>query len=179
MSNLTVLEKRKLERLLQVGSGYVLNLSDSTFEAAHNAYMMNEPCALFYRVATELVERALRGESSLRVPEALAVLLQTWSTARYQFRPFNNQHFDYIEFVVLKYLQDLLGFRARSIESFSTADEAAIRLWGFRGSLGLCGCGEVPTSLDTTPFPPLGHRYSRSIRRFRATGEKQRTLQRL
>lgn len=33
MSNLTMLEKRKLERLFQMGSGYVLNFSNTTFDA--------------------------------------------------------------------------------------------------------------------------------------------------
>lgn len=31
MSNLTAIEKRKLERVLGMGSGYVLNLSNRTF----------------------------------------------------------------------------------------------------------------------------------------------------
>jgi hypothetical protein len=33
------------------------------------------------------------GKTKLSVPEALAVLLQTWNRAFYRFTPFDTQHF--------------------------------------------------------------------------------------
>lgn len=53
-------------------------------EAAREAFQSNEPRDLFYRAATELVDLAIRGKTSLSVAEALAVLLQTWNQAYYQ-----------------------------------------------------------------------------------------------
>jgi hypothetical protein len=45
-------------------------------------YGENEPRDLFYRVAKDLIERAIRGRTEFSLAEALAVLLQTWN-ARY------------------------------------------------------------------------------------------------
>ena len=125
------------------------------FEAAHDAYMLNEPRDLFYRAATELVDRALQGASSLNVPEALAVLLQTWNKAYYQFKPFTNRHFEDIERVVSEHWQDLKDFRARSIESFSAADEPAIKtIFGdFEEVLGPVGAAKCLHLLARHFFP--------------------------
>ena len=59
---------------------------------ARKAFEAREPRGLFYRAATELVVLALRGATSLTVAEALAVLLQTWNKAYYQYRKFDNAH---------------------------------------------------------------------------------------
>jgi len=66
-------------------------------EAAREAFESNEPRDLFYRVATELVDLAIRGKTSLSVAEALAVLLQTWNQAYYRYRSFDSEHFADIE----------------------------------------------------------------------------------
>lgn len=45
--------------------------------AARAEFKRVEPRALFYRAATELVDLAWKGQSSLSLAEATAVLLQT------------------------------------------------------------------------------------------------------
>jgi len=67
-----------------------LKLARRTFEE-------NEPRDLFYRAATELVDLAIKKEVKLTLGEALAVLLQTWNKAYYQYHPFDKQHFNDIE----------------------------------------------------------------------------------
>jgi hypothetical protein len=44
-------------------------------QAAREAFEANETRDLFYRAATELVDLATRGQTSLNVAEAVAVLL--------------------------------------------------------------------------------------------------------
>jgi hypothetical protein len=77
---------------------------------------------LFYRVATELIEFALTGKTSITLAEALAVLLQTWNAQYYQFRPFTLQHFADIEALLQKHLDDALRFRSRGIQSVRKSD---------------------------------------------------------
>ena len=48
-------------------------------EAARITFEEHEPRDLFYRAATELVDLAISGKTSLNLAEALAVLLITWN----------------------------------------------------------------------------------------------------
>jgi hypothetical protein len=91
-------------------------------DEARRRFQEYEPRDLFYRVATELIELALAGETRITVPEALAVLLQTWNAQYYQYRPFTEQHFREIEQLLETHLKTVLSFRDRSIESVSQAD---------------------------------------------------------
>ncbi|HIE51150.1 MAG TPA: hypothetical protein EYP85_05280 [Armatimonadetes bacterium] len=95
-------------------------------EAAREAFETNEPRDLFYRAATELVDLAMQGMTSLSVTEALAVLLQTWNKAFYRYNPFDSQHFSDIECVVSYHKQALSVFRQRSIEDFNSKDEPIV-----------------------------------------------------
>src|SRR5438874_5045494 len=72
-------------------------ISANALKKARKAFEANEPRNLFYRAATELVDLALQGAMSLTVAEALAVLLQTWNKAYYQYHKFDNVHFTHIE----------------------------------------------------------------------------------
>jgi hypothetical protein len=53
---------------------------------------------VFYRAATYLV-----GQAPLTVPEALAVLLQTWNRAYYQYHPIQPDHFERIDALLDRY----------------------------------------------------------------------------
>lgn len=55
-------------------------------DTAHQLFGQYEPRDVFYRAATDLVRMVLAGESSVTLSEALAVLLQTWNRAYYQYR---------------------------------------------------------------------------------------------
>lgn len=83
---------------------------------ARRLFQQNEPRDLFYRVATELVGLAFRRATSIRLAEALAVLLQTWNKARYQYKKFDTEHFADIEALVSRYKRELARLRRKSIE---------------------------------------------------------------
>jgi len=90
-------------------------------------FQINEPRDLFYRAATELVDLAIRGTTSVSVAEALAILLQTWNRAYYTYRAFDNQHFSDIERLLNCHDQTLLSFRQRPIEGFCDKDEIVVK----------------------------------------------------
>jgi len=122
---------------------------------AHEIFETNEPRDLFYRAATELVDLAIRGATSLSLAEALAVLLQTWNRAFYRFRKFNLQHFSDIECCLNDHEQVLLSFRQRSIESFCEEDEIVVkRVFGdFEEILGPVGAAKCLNLLAPRFFP--------------------------
>jgi hypothetical protein len=96
-------------------------------ERARADYERREPRDLFYRAATELVKLAIRDPRSLSLAEALAVLLQTWNRAYYQYhhRRFDARHFSDIEELVRCHERRLLdNLRRRSIDGLADADEA-------------------------------------------------------
>jgi hypothetical protein len=66
----------------------------------HDTFEKHEPRDLFYRVATELISLATGDvvtTFSFSVPEALAVLLQTWNSAYYRYHKFDEVHFKKLE----------------------------------------------------------------------------------
>lgn len=93
---------------------------------ARDLFEANEPRDLFYRAATVLVELSFRGKSSLTLAEALAVLLQTWNRAFYQYRPFDAEHFAYIECLLGQNLATLTDLRCRRITTFCDQDESTV-----------------------------------------------------
>jgi len=132
-------------------------------EAARTYYESLEPRDLFYRAATELVDRAIREDTPLSLArnvlhratgdaaplnlvEALAVLLRTWNSAFYRFhhRTFDAKHFADINKLVSRHHKSLLALRARSIESRSNADEGEVRslFAAFEGVLGPVGAAK-------------------------------------
>jgi hypothetical protein len=124
-------------------------------EVSRQAFEEMEPRDLFYRAATELAGLALRGESGLRLTEALAVLLQTWNKGYYRFHPFHSQHFSDLEHSVDGHQQELADFRKRSIENFSERDEAVIEglFADFEEVLGPVGAAKCLHLLAPRFFP--------------------------
>lgn len=124
-------------------------------EEARRVFEEREPRDLFYRAATELVALSLEGKTALTVAEALAVLLQTWNRMFYRYRKFNSQHFADIERLLHDYHSELMGYRQRSIESFSQADEAqVVRLFrDFEAVLGPVGAAKCLHLLAPRFFP--------------------------
>ncbi len=95
-------------------------------EFARATLERNEPRAFFYKVATELVDLALRSATNLSIAEAMAVLLQTWNSDYFQYRPFDRQHCADIERVVATYRTQILAFRPRTLDSLVPADSPQI-----------------------------------------------------
>jgi hypothetical protein len=113
-------------KMAKASHSYKLTLRQ--INAARRAFETREPRGLFYRAATELVSLALRRNTSLTLAEALAVLLQTWNKAFYQFTTrFDKRHFADIERVIRKRRRALLLFRHRAIPTLSKADRPTVK----------------------------------------------------
>ncbi|MBI1831230.1 MAG: hypothetical protein HYR84_07260 [Planctomycetes bacterium] len=130
-----------------------ITLSD--LEASAAKFKSIEPRGLFYHAATTLVELAIEGNGKLKTAEALAVLLQTWNKAYYQYRPFTEQHFLDIERVIQEHWPALIEFRKRSIGSIIAADEdtVAVVFASFEHVLGPVGAAKSLHLLAPSFFP--------------------------
>jgi len=92
------------------------------------AFRHSEPRDLFYRVATELIDLSIRKATTLSVPEARAVLLQTWNKNFYRFRDeaFSEEHLKEIEDLVNSQWAQIVAFRQRSVETLTAKDHPVI-----------------------------------------------------
>jgi len=125
-------------------------------QKARKVFLKNEPRDLFYRIATELIELAINGKTEVTLSEALAVLLQTWNRAYYQFRPFDNEHFSKIDHLIERYGEKIIAdFRTRSILSVCKRDENKIcNIFGvFEHVLGPVGAAKSLHLLAPRFFP--------------------------
>jgi hypothetical protein len=122
---------------------------------AQAAFELSEPRGLFYRAATELVDLALRGGTSLSVAEALAVLLQTWNKARYQYRKFDSDHFADIDSLLVKHRTSLAKYRTQAIDQLTGEVSAAIAtlFHDFESVLGPVGAAKALHLLAPSFFP--------------------------
>lgn len=122
---------------------------------AREAFEANEPRDLFYRAATELVDLALRGATSLTVAEALAVLLQTWNKAYYQYRKFDNAHFASIERLLSKHQATLARYRNQAIDDLDRRERTTIAnlFQAFEDVLGPVGAAKALHLLAPRLFP--------------------------
>lgn len=122
---------------------------------AKKVFEAHEPRDLFYRAAMELVALSREGKTSLTVAEALAVLLQTWNKAFYQYKRFDEQHFKDIEQLIKNHFSVLISYNERSIESFSQEDEQeVVRLFmDFESVLGPVGAAKCLHLLAPKFFP--------------------------
>jgi hypothetical protein len=94
--------------------------------AACEVFQSQESREVFYRVAIELIDLAMRGVTSLRVAEALAVLLQTWNQAFYRFHKFDPQHAGDLERILAFHQYTLAIFRQRSLQNLCDADRLSV-----------------------------------------------------
>jgi hypothetical protein len=136
----------------------------SEVEAARRAFEANEPRDLFYRAATELVDLAIHGKTSLSVAEAVAVLLQTWNQAYYRFHKFTDEHFTDIESLIARHKESVLSFRQRALETFADRDEATVvqLFQDFEIVLGPVGAAKCLHLLSPSFFPLWDRRITES-----------------
>ena len=122
---------------------------------AHEAFEANEPRDLFYRVATELIALALRNATSLTVAEALAVLLQTWNKAYYQYHRFDNAHFASLQRLLSKHQATLARYRDQLIDDLDPHEETAIAglFHAFEELLGPVGAAKALHLMAPKLFP--------------------------
>lgn len=113
---------------------------------AHKVFLREEARDLFYRVATDLVERSIRGESGLSLGEAVAVLLATWNRRFYQRgRRCDARHVDMIDKAIQSRHEMFAAYRGRTIDTLSDADERHIvrdfaSFEDFLGPVGTAKC---------------------------------------
>ncbi len=93
---------------------------------ARQIFRSRESRDVFYRAATYLVEQALQGRAPITLSEALAVLLQTWNRAYYQYHPPGPDHLDQIDALLDQYASWRHRIRDRTIDTFSSADGAEL-----------------------------------------------------
>ena len=124
-------------------------------ENARRTFVQREPRHLFYKVATELVDLSLKGATRISLAEALAVLLQTWNKAHYQYRGFDEQHFKDIEQLISSNQAAVTKFRSREISSFAKMDEDVVRVLfnRFAQVLGPVGAAKCLHLLAPMFFP--------------------------
>jgi hypothetical protein len=122
---------------------------------AREQYTEHEPRALFYRAAIALMGLATRGKPALTTAETLAVLLQTWNKAYYQYRPFDRRHLAEIDRTLEEQRTALTTFRERSIEESAAEDETMVMtvFAGFEQVLGPVGAAKALHLLAPNFFP--------------------------
>jgi hypothetical protein len=118
---------------------------------AHKTFHEKETRDLFYRVATYLVSQAIKGDRAFTVPEALAVLLQTWNAQYYRFHSFDSD-FQGIKQLWLEYEQRLREWSTRTIQDFEISDVSDV-YQAFEGVLGQVGAAKTLHLLCPRLFP--------------------------
>lgn len=106
-------------------------------------------------MATDLVERTIKGQAELTLAESLSVLLLTWNNAYYRFRGFDEDHLVEIERLVDENLSAILGYRAREITALKEWEGPQIKkLFGdFEKELGPVGAAKALHMLAPLFFP--------------------------
>jgi hypothetical protein len=124
---------------------------------ARVAFDAHEPRDVFYRVATKMVDTALRGGTppSFSLADALAVLLQTWNKAHYQYHKFDNAHFASIEGLLSKHKTTLAGYRGQAIDDLRLQEKTTVvnLFQAFEDVLGPVGAAKVLHLLAPRLFP--------------------------
>jgi hypothetical protein len=95
---------------------------------ARQTFRSRESRDVFYRAATYLVEQALQGLAPITLSEALAVLLQTWNRAYYQYHPPGPDYLDRIDALLDQHASWRRRIRDRTISTFSSADGAELEV---------------------------------------------------
>jgi hypothetical protein len=154
-------------------------ITTSDVKKAHKAFQTNEPRDLFYRAATVLVDLALRRPTSLTVAEALAVLLQTWNKAYYQYhRKFDNAHFAKIERLLSKNQRGLARYRKMAIDRLHNREgpDVAKLFHAFESVLGPVGAAKALHLLAPRLFPiwdrTIAKAYGLALRKAGSNGDR-------
>src|SRR5258708_2422669 len=95
---------------------------------AHSTFADKEARDLFYRVATELVDRAFKQRTRISIGESIAVLLATWNRRFYQRgRRCDRRHVEMIDEGLEGRQVEFRAYRRRSLESLRDSEETVIR----------------------------------------------------
>lgn len=126
-------------------------------EEARTTFEARESRDLFYRAATELIRLAATEDAALSLSEALAVLLQTWNRAFYQYRGgFKKADFAALESLLERSRKLMETFAHRAIDGLAEdRDEDAIETLfdDFERVLGPVGAAKSLHLLAPAFFP--------------------------
>ncbi len=124
-------------------------------EKARIAFEENEPRDLFYRVATTLIEQAIKGNLDVSITDSVAALLQTWNMSYYRFRKFDAAHFEEIQRIIEEHPEVIVDLRQRNIGSLKTSDEVSVvsMFTDFEEVLGPVGAAKCLHLLAPDFFP--------------------------
>ena len=111
---------------MSAGDGSGIWPTAADLAKARQTFRSRESRDVFYRAATYLVEQALQGLAPITLSEALAVLLQTWNRAYYQYHPPGPDHLDRIDALLDQHASWRRRIRDRTINTFSSADGAEL-----------------------------------------------------
>lgn len=101
--------------------------SETDLARAHAEFLKSEPRAVVYDACALMIEQALQ-KKHLSIALPSLALLQSWNFALYEGgqAEMDEKHFADLESVLRLEQDTLLGFRARSIQSCSAADERKV-----------------------------------------------------
>lgn len=129
----------------------------SQIARARRLYQKSESRDLFYHVATELIRLGLSKETRVTIPEALAVLLQTWNASYYRFRgKFGDRDFERLDSLWRQEKPTLLVFRTKLITRYRLerdGTEVARIFSVFDGAVGRVGAAKALHLLAPRYFP--------------------------
>jgi hypothetical protein len=153
-------------------------ITSADLKKARRAFEANEPRDLFYRAATELVRLALQRRTSLTVAEALAVLLQTWNKAYYQYHKFDGAHFSNIEALFLEHRVTLASYRNKAIGHIDERERTTIEsmFQAFETVLGPVGSAKALHLFAPRLFPlwdrTIAKAYGLALRKAGSNGDR-------
>jgi len=151
-------EWKRIDRLATraISSATMPSVSDLT--KAHKIFFTKERRDVFYRAAILLMPLALNGQINLSPADVLEIVLQTWNSQFYRYRPWNPEHHQDIEQLVADFQVQISAARARTISSCSkgfSGDEGWVWLIfaKFRNVLGPVGAAKALHLLAPEFFP--------------------------
>ena len=132
-------------------------------EAAQAEFKRVERRDLHYRAARELIRLQDAGLTSITLPEALTILLQSWNKTYYRFRRFD---YDGLDALWSEWQKRFEPFRKREIASYTPTDEAEIEAMfaAFSDVLGPVGAAKSLHLLAPRFFPIWDDRIAKAYR---------------
>jgi len=93
---------------------------------ARKRFLDLEPRQVFYRIATEKVEDALKGQGPYTLAEAIHLLLLSWNFRYYRTHTIDEAYRRSVGAILEKYRDMVRRYRERSIDSFQSEDEVQL-----------------------------------------------------
>jgi len=100
-------EWNRIDSIYSKSVASTARLSKGLLLRAHAIFFEKEKRDVFYRAATVLLSKAIKGQVDISRGDVLGILLQTWNSQYYRFHPWNNQHYLDIQHLLKQYEKQL------------------------------------------------------------------------